>query len=122
MDNSIILYYMYENEVCAKIIVTPPNVCVENYTDDLVKKPFGLFENPTYEQFKQFLEYRCFPKSRFNCKQLLRDAGLDFYDPYQIVKITHGAMTDDVFWIKFGDENIEWKDVNPRMRGKNGKN
>lgn len=45
---------------------------------------------------------------------LLKLVGLDCYDPFQIVKITHGAMVDDVFWIRFEGEDLTWNDVNPR--------
>lgn len=115
MDRSITMYYMYKDTVSAKIVVNPPEVWVENYTEDLVKRPFGVFEKPTFQQFKDFLESRCFPKTRFNCRQLLQDADLDCYNPFQIVQLTHGAMSDDVFWIRFEGENLTWSQVNPRV-------
>lgn len=116
MAEKTVMYYMYEDEVSAKITVENGQVSVENYTDDLVKKPFGVFDQPSYKQFQNFLEKRCFPRSRYNCRQLLDDAGLDYYDPYRIVKLTHGAMCDDVFWIRWEGEKISWQDVNPRRK------
>lgn len=117
-----IIYFMYAYNTCAKIeleystkALKEPKVTVENYTDCVLKRPFGVRNNVTYSDFKKMLEDRCFPKSRFNCKQLLRDAGLDHYDALAIVKKTHGVMSDDLFWIRFSDEEPElWNEINPR--------
>ena len=124
MDKRII-YYMYSYDTCAKIevcypgdIINGPSILVENYSDEWYKLPFGKKDTkPTYRDFLRMLEKRCFPKERYNCRQLLQDAGLDYYNPLDIVKKTHGVMADDLFWIRFEGEGPElWDTINPRLR------
>lgn len=82
---------------------------VTNYTDKYMMLPFGLNENPNRQDFEDFLEDRCFPKERFNCKQLLEDLDLDFYDPLAIIEKTHGRQFEDYMWIKFEGEELEYE-------------
>ena len=69
-------------------------VTIENYTDDLV----------SIKDFEEFLESRCFPRTRDKVKLILKDMELDFYDPYLICKKTEGQMAEDHMWLKFLDE------------------
>ena len=110
----IVMFYMYKDIPCTRIEINSGKISIENYTNDVVNCAFGFFKNPTMEQLHDFLEDRCFPEARFNKRQLLNDVNLDYYDPFQIIKLTHGAMSDDLYWIKFENENIKWDDVNPR--------
>lgn len=90
---------------------------VKNFSNDPIECAFGKNEKPTMKDLEIFLEERCFPRTRFNVKEVLRDGDLDFYDPYSIVRKTHGAFTDETFWIRFNDEpELVWEDVNPRKR------
>ena len=118
----VIIYFMYAYDTCAKIelnyftkILKDPEVKVDNYTNCIIRRPFGVLDNVTYNDFKKMLVDRCFPKSRFNCKQLLQDADIDHYSPLDIIKKTHGVMSDDLFWIRFSDEEPAlWDEINPR--------
>lgn len=56
MEEPLIMYSMYGNDTIAKVIVSDKKVTVENYSDDWVIRPFGVFENPSYEQFQNWLE------------------------------------------------------------------
>lgn len=112
--NTHIMYCYYGNDLVSRIEVDGEKVTFVNYTDDLVLLPFGNRDSATLEDVKHYLESRCFPKTRGNCKQLLDDMNLPFYDPLQIIKITHGAMVDDLFWIRFEGEDLTWDQVNPR--------
>lgn len=106
--NIIEFDYMRKNEVMAHVVVnyTEHKVTVENYTDDLIERPFGVNENPSIQDFENFLESRCFPKTRRNCKQLLRDLDVPYYSPILIVQKTHGRQYEDFSWIRFkGEEN-----------------
>ena len=121
MEKSSVIYFMYEEETCAKIevvhrgITKNPLVVLENYCSEWYKLPFGLNESPSYSDYKSFLESRCFPKSRANARQLLQDAGISFYNLEAIVKKTHGVMSDDLFWIRFESEQPElWQSLNVR--------
>lgn len=96
------LWYMFKNEVCTIIDVDERQRKVEitNYTKHLIFRAFGIIENPTFEQYEEFLESRCFPRSRDKIKLVLEDLGLPFYDPMMIIEKTEGRMTEDDFWIK----------------------
>ena len=99
---SMRMTYMYHQKPCTVIDVDFLNerIYIQNKTDDLIHRAFGMIENPSWEDFEYFLEDRCFPKSRGNCKQILKSLGLSDYDPLQIVEKTQGRMADDDLWIK----------------------
>ena len=48
----------------------------------------------------EFLEERCFPRTRGHMRLILEDLGLDFYDPLSIIEKTQGRMAEDFQWIK----------------------
>lgn len=45
---------------------------VKNHTDQILKTAFGRQERPTWDDFIEFLEERCVPKSRENINILLK--------------------------------------------------
>lgn len=96
------LWYMCENEVCTIIDVdeVKRRVRIYNYTRQLMFRAFGREEKPTFEQYEEFLESRCFPRTRDKMKLILRDLDLPFYDPLLIVEKTQGRMAEDNFWIR----------------------
>lgn len=96
------LWYMYRNEVCTVIDVDERNrkVRICNYTENPLFRAFGRNETPNYIEYEDFLESRCFPKSRDKMKLVLRDVDLPFYDPFLIIEKTQGRMAEDNFWIK----------------------
>lgn len=96
------LEYMYENMLCTIIDVDEMKQLVRiiNYTDNIMFRAFGKEENPTYEEYKEFLESRCFPESRDKMKLILKDLDLPFYDPFMIIEKTEGRMAEDHFWIR----------------------
>ena len=96
------LWYMYRQMVCTVIDVDEPNskVKIYNYTDRLQYRAFGKIEKPTFKQYEEFLEERCFPESRDKMKLLLKEMGLPFYDPFLIIEKTEGRMAEDDFWLK----------------------
>lgn len=95
--------YMHRTNPCTVIDVDflRKKVYVSNKTDDLLHRAFGINENPTWGDFEQFLTDRCFPITRGNAKELLRELGTDGYDPLQIVEKTRGRMAEDNQWMKF---------------------
>ena len=96
------LWYMFKREKCAVIDVDERGrrVKLHNFTNDFIKRPFGRLENPTFEQYEDFLESRCFPRSRDKMKLVLQDLDLPFYEPLMIIEKTQGKMAEDDFWIK----------------------
>lgn len=117
-DNILCVDVMWKETHVANIIanLTKENVKIKNFTDDLLNRPFGNNEKPTFKEFEEFLEDRCFPRERHNKKEILRCLGLEFcgYDPLEIVRKTHGVMFEDFIWLKFEGECIGWCDVKMR--------
>lgn len=103
--------YMNKHTPCTEIDVDflNRNVRIQNYTDDILHRAFGITETPTWTDFEDFLQYRCFPATRGNAKDILRDLQIQAYDTLQIVEKTHGRITDDNMWLKiryYNHENI----------------
>ena len=96
------LWYMYNREVCTIIDVNEleRKVAIYNYTNNIMFRAFGKITNPTFEQYEEFLESRCFPRTRDKMKLMLREMDLPFYDPLMIIEKTQGKMAEDQFWIR----------------------
>ena len=75
-------------------------------------RAFGVMEEPDYNQYIEFLESRCFPRTRDKMKLELKRLDLPFYDPLMIIEKTEGRMAEDDFWIK-----IEKKSGNQVFHG-----
>ena len=60
------IWYMYGLDVCTLINVNEQErkVKIKNYTDKIMFRAFGVVETPDYDQYLEFMESRCFPKSR----------------------------------------------------------
>ena len=96
------LYYMYEDMICTVIDADEVARVVEiyNYTDNLMKRAFGVNNKPSFEDYEEFLESRCFPKTRDKLKIELESLDIPYYDPMLIISKTEGRMANDKFWIK----------------------
>lgn len=96
------LWYMYKEQICTVIDVDERGrrLNIQNYTNDYMFRAFGREEKPTFEQYEEFLESRCFPRSRDKMKLILKDLDLPFYDPMMIIEKTQGKMAEDDFWIR----------------------
>ncbi|MGN0495297.1 MAG: helix-turn-helix domain-containing protein [Lachnospiraceae bacterium] len=96
------LWYMHNQNVCTIIDVDEVgrHIKIYNYTDNVMFRAFGKEENPDYMMFEEFIESRCFPKSRDKMKLILKDLDLPFYDPFMIIEKTQGRMAEDDFWIR----------------------
>ncbi|SCW31099.1 putative transcriptional regulator [Ruminococcaceae bacterium YRB3002] len=95
------LWYCEGNDVCAIIDVDDVKrlIKVYNFNYDYTKLPFGRNDKPAYEDYEEFLESRCFPRTRDKIKIELDRLGLPFYDPMMIIRKTEGRLTDDEFRI-----------------------
>lgn len=96
------MWYMYEESACTLIDVDENNrrILIKNYTNKVMFRAFGKIENPTFEQYEEWLESRCFPKERDKMKLVLQELNLPFYDPLLIIEKTEGRMAEDKFWVK----------------------
>ncbi len=96
------LWYLWQDRVCSILDVDERlrKVKVYNFTEDLLYRAFGREEHPTFEEYEEFLESRCFPRSRDKMKLELEHLKLPFYDPILIIEKTQGRMAEDDFWIR----------------------
>lgn len=105
LDNNFVmrLDFMFRQKICTEIYVDFENkqIKIINRTNDIMKRAFGINENPTWEDFESFLENRCFPRSRALRKTILSKIGVDSYDPLQILEKTKGKCADDNQYIRF---------------------
>ncbi|MBQ8803380.1 MAG: helix-turn-helix domain-containing protein [Tyzzerella sp.] len=101
-ETPIRLWYMHNQNVCTIIDVNEMKreIKITNYTDHLMFRAFGVEENPDFEMYEEFLESRCFPRTRDKMKLVLKDLDLPFYDPFMIIEKTEGRMAEDDFWIR----------------------
>jgi len=107
---------MYRDEI-ASIVDVPEygnDIKVEKVIDRAPIQPFygGRVDR---ERIYQFFQRRCFEESRSDREEILEALGLDEYNPYEIVRKTHGATYDDFLRVRFeGEEHLRWKDVKIR--------
>ena len=102
-DYTLRMTYMYQQHPCTIIDVDFLNqrVMVQNKTKDMLHRAFGVIEKPTWNDFELFLKERCFPATRGNAKEILKELQLTSYDPLQIVEKTRGRTAEDDMWLKF---------------------
>lgn len=101
--NRIYLFLYYNGDaLCTKIAAdyTEKNLCVENFTENMVKTAFGRNQAPTWEDFEDFLSERCISKDRAGLKEYLDEIGVDGYDPLEIIIKTSGKMAEDNQWLE----------------------
>lgn len=96
------LVYRYENTICTVIDVdeSQREVEIHNYVDKPMFRAFGINSEPTFEDYEEFIESRCFPRQRDKMKLELKRLGIPFYDPILIIEKTQGRMAEDNFWIE----------------------
>ena len=96
------LTYMFRRQPCTVIDVNflDRKVVIQNKTDDILHRAFGVIKDPTWNDFENFLRDRCFPQTRGNCKELLQEMDLRDYDPLKIVEKTRGRLADDEMWLR----------------------
>jgi hypothetical protein len=96
------------------VVIDHNAVTTEPLTKDRDQLPF--YFQPDIDQMFTFLESRCSERSRPDQRELLALIGLDEYNPYEIVKKTHGITPDDHFWLRFPGEDLKWRDVDGYKR------
>lgn len=101
-DYTMRMDFMCKDECCTEILIDfkEQKIAIQNKTDDLLHRAFGIKAKPTWEDFEEFLESRCFPRTREGLSLILEDLGLDFYDPLSIIEKTRGRMAEDAQWLK----------------------
>lgn len=102
-DYTLRMTLMYKRHPCTIIDVDflHEKIAIKNRTSDILHRAFGVVENPTWQQFEEFLLDRCFSPTRGDIKSILKHLGIDSYDTLQIVEKTCGRTADDDMWLKF---------------------
>lgn len=75
-------------------------VRIENITDDILSRAFGVEEKPDWEDYLEFMEERCMPRTRYGVREELKSMGIDSYDPFLIIEKTDGRVYGDGQWLK----------------------
>jgi len=94
------------NTPCTKIVAdyTSETVKHENYVDNKIKTAFGRNEHPNWQDYLEFLEERCIPKTRAGLREYLEVIGVDGYEPLEIIRRTKGRMYEDQQWVEIEQE------------------
>ena len=100
-DVKMRMNFMNHNELCTIIDIDfrHEKIAIQNYTDKIPLRAFGVVTDPSWADFEYFLEDRCFPRTRDHAKEILREIGVPFYDPLLIIEKTKGYMAGDYQWI-----------------------
>lgn len=95
--------FMFKTSVCTTIYVDfrHEKINIVNKTDDILHRAFGVNDNPSWQDFLDFVSDRCFSSARGDRKAILRALGIDSYDPIQIIEQTRGKTYEDRQWMKF---------------------
>lgn len=88
--------------------------CV-NHTDKVLDQAMDDGEC-TWEEFMEFLEDRAFPRTRANADYILEQLGLLYYDPLDIVRITHCVQVSDDFYVEFNEEALDYVSISVRCQ------
>ena len=98
-----------KEDLCTRIFVSflDEKVYIENFTDYMIHRAFGVNENPTMDDFNDFLEDRCYSRNRADIKEILKTLGLQFYDPLGMCEITKGRTHEDSQWMDFEYKALE---------------
>lgn len=101
---SLRLDFMHKKRVCTKIFVNfkEKKIRIINSVSDPLYTAFGVIENPTWEDFREFMRERCFPEDRSMAKTILSSLKIvSGYDPVEIIRKTRGRMAEDNQYIRF---------------------
>ena len=113
-EEKLLLDYTFEvfwkDEITARVYVKSGKVQVARYCEHPVKQLFAK-EQMTRYQLNRIFEMRCFEKGRGDIHEILKNLGLTEYNPYEIVRKTHGVSYNDYIWFRFPGENITARDV-----------
>lgn len=100
----------WKDEITARVYVREKDVIVSRFSGNPLKQLFASDKMTRY-QLGQIFEMRCPERGRPDINELLSGMGLAEYNPYEIIKKTHGVSYNDYIWLRFPGEEITSKDV-----------
>lgn len=102
--------YMHYNDIVAHITVYMDfTVGVERFTEIDSYMPVPV--PATYDDVELLYTTMCFDEGHPDKQEILNSFGVEFYDPFSIVKVTNGYMWDDPFWIRFEGDTITYEEL-----------
>lgn len=104
-NDTVRLLYMSKDKVMTVIDVNDKEekIKIKNFTDKIFFRAFGINESPSWNNYQEFLEDRCVPRTRYNIDEILKDMGMTEYNSFEFIERTQGRMADDKDWILLGD-------------------
>ncbi len=107
----MVYHIMWRDEPVADVNLSDDHKTISliKYMPAGLKQPFSGGEF-NLERFYDFLKDRCYEDGCGELKEILASVGMEKNDPYEWVRITHGAGWEDSLWIKFDDEDISFDD------------
>ncbi len=109
LDNFSFEVY-WKDDITARVYVKGKNVTVSRFTENPGKQLFAEKKMTRYQLGKIF-EMRCWERERADINEILGNLGLKEYNPYEIVRKTHGVSYNDYIWFRFPGEQLTSKDV-----------
>ena len=90
-------FYLNNSRITTSIDVdfSTKSVFIKNYSTFPLELAFGINLNPSFEDFMFFIQSRCFPKNVDRLRLHLKELGLETYNPFLILKKTHGRLSHD---------------------------
>ena len=103
---TVTLFFYNRQTLCSKICAdySAKEVRVENLTDDIWHRAFGVNLLPSWNDYEEFLKSRCIPKERDGIKFYLKELGLYEYDTLEIIKKTNGRIAEDESWLALTED------------------
>ncbi len=111
----------WKDDITASVTVQGDKVKVIRYIRHPLKQLFAD-DIMTRYQLNRILEMRCWDREREDIDEILACLGLKEYNPYEIVKKTHGVSWNDYIWFRFPGETLTGKDVLVREKDVPGNN
>lgn len=103
----------WKDEPVSYVSVSGNKVRIKRFVDNPVKQIFYSDIIDLY-RLTEILRARCWQEERADINKILNKLGIEYYDPLEIVKKTHGISYNDFLWFQFSGEFLHWKDVAPR--------
>lgn len=100
----------WKDELVTKVEVKGNIVYAVRFVVHPVKQIFYSDKMDIY-QLSQIFEDRCWERNRADINEILKQLGLKYYDPLEIVKKTHGVSYNDFLWFQFEGENYCYEDM-----------
>ena len=100
----------WKDDITASVNVHGDKVRVMRYVRHPLKQLFAEDVMTRY-QLNRILEMRCWDRRREDIDEILVHLGLKEYNPYEIVRKTHGVSWNDYIWFRFPGEKLTSRDV-----------